>query len=72
LPGPIGTASYSATFFALDPYDPANGFAELQTNAPGLPSVSGHDAYFSRGSAALLNMARIVTGNYDDVSTSGA
>ncbi|MBV9282899.1 MAG: hypothetical protein JOZ41_22725 [Chloroflexi bacterium] len=58
-------------FYALDPYDTANGFALFQTNLRGLPYVHGHDAYFARGSESLANMADIVTGNYSAVSTYG-
>jgi RHS repeat-associated protein len=58
-------------FYALSPYDDDNGFAEFRTNGRGGGHISGHNAYFSTNSVSLANMARIVTGAYDDVSMWG-
>jgi pimeloyl-ACP methyl ester carboxylesterase len=64
----IGVGPYSVgNFFAFNPYDPANGFAQFRTNGPGAPHISGHDSYLTLGSESLANMAEIVTGQYDEV-----
>jgi hypothetical protein len=39
----------------------------MDTNAPDRPLVVEHSSYFERGSAALENMADVVTGHYSDV-----
>jgi hypothetical protein len=58
--------------FALDPYDPANGFAEFRTNIDGNDvKISGHDGYFQGFSESLLNMAYIVSDRRDAVSQWG-
>jgi pimeloyl-ACP methyl ester carboxylesterase len=64
----IGIGPYSVgNFFALNPYDPANGFTQFRTNGSGAPHISGHDSYLTFGSESLDNMADIVTDHYDEV-----
>ena len=39
----------------------------MDTNAPDHPPVAAHSGYFEPGSAALENMADVVTGQYSDI-----
>jgi pimeloyl-ACP methyl ester carboxylesterase len=48
-----------------DPASQAFGATRLATNAAGRPAVEAHSNYFTRGSAALGNMADVVMGRYD-------
>ena len=52
-----------------DPASLAFGATRLATNADGLPEVEAHSNYFTRGSAALGNMADVVMGRYDHLTT---
>jgi hypothetical protein len=39
----------------------------MDTNAPDHPPVAAHSRYFEPGSAALENMADVITGDYADI-----
>ena len=53
--------------FGAAPASPEFGGTRMSTNAPDRPPVVAHSHYFDPGSAALENMADVVTGHYDDV-----
>ncbi len=53
--------------FGAAPASPQFGGTRMSTNAPDHPEVTAHSRYFEPGSAALENMADVVTGRYDDV-----
>jgi pimeloyl-ACP methyl ester carboxylesterase len=52
-----------------DPASLSFGATRLATNAAGAPQVEAHSNYFTRGSAALGNMANVVMGRYDRLET---
>ena len=54
--------------FGNDPTSPSFGGARLATNAPGLPSVSGHSQYFGRGTKAVQDIAAVIDGNVTPAS----
>jgi pimeloyl-ACP methyl ester carboxylesterase len=55
--------------FGAAPASPRFGGTRMSTNAPDHPSVVAHSRYFEPGSAALENMADVVTGHYSDILT---
>jgi pimeloyl-ACP methyl ester carboxylesterase len=53
--------------FGTAPASPRFGGTRMSTNAPDHPPVVAHSRYFEPGSAALENMADVVTGHYSDI-----
>lgn len=49
-------------FHGPEPYDPAYGARRFETG------TSGHSGYWETGSESLLNQARVIAGQYDQVS----
>jgi pimeloyl-ACP methyl ester carboxylesterase len=62
-----GDAIAELGVFGASPSSPTFGGTRMRTNAEGRPPVSSHSNYFEPESEALENMARVVTGDYDDV-----
>ena len=62
-----GDAIAELGVFGAAPASPQFGGTRMSTNAPDHPEVTAHSRYFEPGSAALENMADVVTGQYDDV-----
>lgn len=54
--------------FGATPSSPSFGGTRMSTNAEGHPEVSAHSRYFEPESEALENVARVVTGEYDEVT----
>jgi Alpha/beta hydrolase len=52
-----------------DPTSPSFGSTRLATNAPGLPSVSGHSQYFTPGTKAVQDIASVIDGNVAPANT---
>jgi hypothetical protein len=50
--------------FGTAPSSPLFGAVRMATNAEGAPVVAAHSSYFTSGSAALANIADVVTGQY--------
>jgi pimeloyl-ACP methyl ester carboxylesterase len=53
--------------FGAEPASPRFGGTRMSTNAPDHPTVAAHSNYFEPGSAALENMADVVTGHYEEI-----
>jgi hypothetical protein len=62
-----GDAIAELGVFGAAPASPEFGGTRMSTNAPDRPPVASHSHYFDPGSAALENMADVVTGQYDDI-----
>jgi pimeloyl-ACP methyl ester carboxylesterase len=62
-----GDAIAELGVFGAAPASPEFGGTRMSTNAPDRPPVVSHSHYFDPGSAALENMADVVTGQYDDI-----
>ncbi len=62
-----GDAIAELGVFGAAPASPKFGGTRMSTNAPDHPPVVAHSRYFEPGSAALENMADVVTGHYSDI-----
>ena len=62
-----GDAVAELGIFGASPASPRFGGTRMSTNAPDHPTVTAHSRYFEPGSAALENMADVVTGQYSDI-----
>jgi pimeloyl-ACP methyl ester carboxylesterase len=62
-----GDAIAELGVFGTQPASPKFGGTRMSTNAPDHPPVVAHSRYFEPGSAALENMADVVTGHYSDI-----
>ena len=62
-----GDAVAELGVFGAAPASPRFGGTRMDTNAPDHPPVAAHSRYFEPGSAALENMADVVTGHYEDI-----
>jgi Alpha/beta hydrolase len=62
-----GDAIAELGVFGTSPSSPEFGGTRMSTNAPDRPPVGAHSHYFDPGSAALENVADVVTGDYDDI-----
>lgn len=60
--------------FGNDPTSPTFGGTRLATNAPGMPSVSGHSDYFDPGTKAVQDIAAVIDGKVtqSDIQHPGA
>ncbi|MDP9241353.1 MAG: alpha/beta hydrolase family protein, partial [Actinomycetota bacterium] len=54
--------------FGRDPSDPRFGATRFATHSPGEDGPVGHTGYFAGDSECTRNLARIVTGQYDNVT----
>jgi pimeloyl-ACP methyl ester carboxylesterase len=62
-----GDAIAELGVFGTAPASPRFGGTRMSTNAPDHPPVVAHSRYFEPDSAALENMADVVTGQYSDI-----
>ncbi len=62
-----GDAVAELGVFGASPTSPQFGGTRMSTNAPDHPTVMAHSNYFEPGSAALENMADVVSGQYEDI-----
>ena len=62
-----GDAIAELGVFGTSPASPEFGGTRMSTNAPDHPPVAAHSHYFDPDSAALENVADVVTGHYDDI-----
>ena len=62
-----GDAIAELGVFGASPASPNFGGTRMSVNAPDHPPVMAHSRYFEAGSAALENMADVVTGQYSEI-----